>query len=136
MVSHLLLGIWLPILAYFGSRNLSLPLIYSSHNVPTHCMLSFISPNSKLIPRFNRFGLRCMFPTWSDWDITYTSRGLAKKRFNLFLRILALVGTVSAIIRLRRSGMDRAGVKELLKGYVRTSLLTGAGVLQLISNKI
>lgn len=77
-----------------------------------------------------------MFPTWSDWDITYTSKGLAKKRFNLFLRVLALVGTVSAIIRIRRTGLDRSGVKELLKGYVRTSLLTGAGVLQLVSSKI
>lgn len=82
------------------------------------------------------FGLRCMFPTWSDWDITYTSKGLAKKRTRTILRSLALVATIVGIIRMRNNGIGRDNIKALLQSYVRYALLGGASVLQAVSRKI
>jgi hypothetical protein len=76
-----------------------------------------------------------MFPTWSDWEITYTSKGLAKKRAKAALRYLAYAAAIAGIIQLRK---DRNGqrLKDLLKGYVRQALLTGAVVLQTIGSKV
>jgi len=77
-----------------------------------------------------------MFPTWSDWDITYTSKGLAKRRFKKLFSILAYIGIIAGIVRVRRSDMGVAGVKTLFRDYVRTALLRGAGVLQGAEKKI
>ena len=42
------------------------------------------------------FGLRCMFPTWSDWRITYTRKGLRnntiQRGMQLILFSLLIVG--------------------------------------------
>lgn len=77
-----------------------------------------------------------MFPTWSDWDFTYTSKGRAKRRIALLLRALGLVGALVGIARLRRSGFDVGAVKVLLQGYVRAALFTGAGILQTVGNRV
>lgn len=76
-----------------------------------------------------------MFPTWSDWQITYTSKGLAKKRTKTALRYLAYAAAIAAIIRLRRNNNGQS-VKDLLKAYVRQALLTGAVVLQAVGSKV
>ena len=77
-----------------------------------------------------------MFPTWSDWDITYTRKALIRSKATKTLRILAIVATIMGIARLRKNGQGVADVKELLKGYVRRALLTGAGVLQIAGSKV
>jgi hypothetical protein len=77
-----------------------------------------------------------MFATWSDWDIAYTSKGLAKRRITKFLRILAVLGTIFGAIRLRRSGLGKDDLKAVLKSYVRTALLTSAGILQIAGSKV
>jgi hypothetical protein len=74
-----------------------------------------------------------MFPTWSDWDITYTSKGLAKRRVKTTLRYLAYIAAIVGFIRLRRSGET---VKDVLKGYVRQAFLTGASALQAVGSKV
>ena len=77
-----------------------------------------------------------MFPTWSDWDIAYTAKGLAQRRLKKFLRVLAVVGTIAGVVRLRRSGLGKEDLKAILKSYVRTALFTAAGVLQIAGNKV
>lgn len=74
-----------------------------------------------------------MFPTWSDWNITYTSRGLAKKRAKTTLRYLAYITAIVGIVRLRRNGHN---VKDMLKAYARQALLTGGVVLQTVGSKV
>jgi hypothetical protein len=76
-----------------------------------------------------------MFPTWSDWQITYTSKGLAKKRAKSALRYLAYAAAIAGIIRLRRA-KNGASVKDMLKAYVRQALLTGGMVLQVVGSKV
>jgi hypothetical protein len=77
-----------------------------------------------------------MFPTWSDWDITYTPKGLAKRRVKKTLQTLAVVGAIIGITSLRKRGLGRDGVKALLQGYVRSALFTGAGILQTMGQKV
>ena len=74
-----------------------------------------------------------MFPTWSDWDITYTPKGLAKKRAKTTLRYLAYITVLVGIFRLRRK---RHSVKDMLKAYVRQALLIGGVVLQTVGSKV
>ena len=76
-----------------------------------------------------------MFPTYSDWDITYTKKGLAKKRVKTTFRYLAYLATIVGIIRLRRNGNGRT-VKDIIKGYVKQALLTSALVLQVTGSKV
>lgn len=82
------------------------------------------------------FGLRCMFPTWSDWDITYTPKGLAKRKFTKVLQVFAVVGTLLGAIRLRQSGLSKDALKATLKGFFRTSLLSMANILQNAGSKV
>jgi len=77
-----------------------------------------------------------MFPTWSDWDITYTRKGLIKTKAIKTLRMLAIVATVVGFVRLRKNGQGVQDVKALLKGYVRNALLTAAAVLQIAGSKV
>jgi hypothetical protein len=76
-----------------------------------------------------------MFPTYSDWDIVYTTKGLAKKRAKTTLRYIAYLAAIIGIIRLRRSSSGRS-MKDIIKGYVRQALLTGALVLQVAASKV
>ena len=76
-----------------------------------------------------------MFPTYSDWDITYTTKGLAKKRAKTTLRYLTSLAVIVGIIRLRRNSNGRS-IKDIIKGYVRQALLTGALVLQVAGSKV
>jgi hypothetical protein len=76
-----------------------------------------------------------MFPTYSDWDITYTTKGLAKKRAKTTLRYLAYLAAIVGIIRLRRNS-NGGSMKDIIKGYVRQALLTGAFVLQVAGSKV
>ena len=77
-----------------------------------------------------------MFPTWSDWDIKYTAKGLLKQRVKKSIGILALVGAIIAFIRLRKNPPSVADLKALLRNYVKCSLLTGANILQVVETKL
>lgn len=79
------------------------------------------------------FGLRCMFPTWSDWDIKYTAQGLLKQRAKKLAGLLAILGTVMALTRLRK---DPDACKSHLRNYVRSALLSGVNILQLAEKKL
>jgi len=77
-----------------------------------------------------------MFPTWSDWDITYTSKGLLKKRAKTMLTYLACVLAIPSILSLRRNTRSVECVKALLKEYIRQALLKGADILQVAGSKL
>jgi hypothetical protein len=74
-----------------------------------------------------------MFPTWKDWDITYTRQGLAARRFRTLLKSLALVAFISGIVKLRRSGRS---LTEFLKDFIRNLLLRGSNLLQGVAGKV
>ncbi|KAL3420630.1 monooxygenase, flavin-binding [Phlyctema vagabunda] len=82
------------------------------------------------------FGLRCMFPTWSDWNIKYTRKGLAKKRAKDILKYLALVTMVAGAVLARKDGRSMLSIVGFLKSYVRMALLTGSVVLQTTASRV
>jgi hypothetical protein len=77
-----------------------------------------------------------MFPTWSDWDIKYTRKGLVKLAATRALKLLAVFATVAAIIRLRTNGQGIGHITVLMRNYVRRAILSGSVILQLAGNKI
>jgi hypothetical protein len=76
-----------------------------------------------------------MFPTWSDWNIIFTPKGLAKNRVNTILKSIAYVGALVAIIKLRRQSQVNS-LKEILLGYIRQALASGALLLNVASSKL
>jgi hypothetical protein len=76
-----------------------------------------------------------MFPTWNDWDISYTRKGQVKKFAMTLLRIVALVATIISSMKLRRS-LRGQSIVSLLKANFRTAFLTGAGVLQNAASRV
>ena len=76
-----------------------------------------------------------MFPTWSDWDITYTRKGQAKKSVMKILNILALVAVIVGGVRLKRMLQGRSLI-ALLKAYTRMVFMMGAGLLQTAASRV
>ena len=77
-----------------------------------------------------------MFPTWSDWDILYTRKGLIKKRVKSLLRVLVYFSAIAGFVSLRRHGKGPADVKAMLRKFLRYAILKASGVLQRTGEKI
>jgi hypothetical protein len=79
------------------------------------------------------FTLRCMFPTWKDWDIIYTRRGLATRRLKILLKSFAVLAVFIWVYNLRKSGRT---AKIVLQDIAR-DLLQGSGhALQRLGGKV
>lgn len=76
-----------------------------------------------------------MFPTWSDWDITYTPKGRAKRTGMRVTSILTLVAVISGILRLRQAAQGR-GLRSVIAELFREFLLKGSNILQKASSKV
>lgn len=81
------------------------------------------------------FGLRCMFPTWKDWDLTYTKKGRVKRAGMRAVSILTLMAAISGILRLRQAAQGQ-GVRALFADMSREVLLRGSTLLQRASTKV
>ncbi|KAF2661436.1 FAD/NAD(P)-binding domain-containing protein [Lophiostoma macrostomum CBS 122681] len=64
------------------------------------------------------FWRRCRFPRWQDWNITYTKKGLARKRNGRVARIFALAFTIIGAYRLYQHGVTVADGKVLAKSML------------------
>jgi hypothetical protein len=76
-----------------------------------------------------------MFPTWSDWDITYTRKGQVKRSVKKVLKVVALAAMIVGGVRLRRKLQGKSLI-TLFKAYIRVAFLTGAGLLQTVASRI
>jgi hypothetical protein len=76
-----------------------------------------------------------MFPTWSDWNISYTKKGQAKKSAMKVLNMVALLAMIVGGVRLRRN-LRGTNLNALLKAYIRVVLLAGASSLQKVASRI
>ncbi|CAE7010800.1 hypothetical protein CFE70_001958 [Pyrenophora teres f. teres 0-1] len=65
------------------------------------------------------FWRRCTFPKWNDWNIEFTSRGIAKMRMRRAVRSLALALAIGGIWRFKKSGLGLKDAKDWLKRMVR-----------------
>jgi len=79
------------------------------------------------------FTLRCMFPTWKDWDITYTPKGLAIRRVKKLFKSLAVMALFIWLYNIRK---NRQTARMMLKDIAR-DLLQGSGqFLQSLAGKV
>lgn len=67
-----------------------------------------------------------MFPTYSDWDIKHTRKGLLKLGARRILNLLLIFGAISGIMSLRRGELK---VVDTMRNIVRQALAKGANVL-------
>lgn len=63
-----------------------------------------------------------MFPKWSDWHIQYTTKGLIKQRLWQTLRVVALLGAIAGLYRVRN---DVRGGLRALDGAVKERVKFG-----------
>ncbi|KIV89076.1 hypothetical protein PV10_08686 [Exophiala mesophila] len=82
--------------------------------------------NSATYPRAQiDFTLRCWFPVWSHWKAQYTSKGLAKWRLSLLLKLFAIAGLGYGGLFIARNGKNAAkeiiftAIKRLRQGLAR-----------------
>jgi hypothetical protein len=76
-----------------------------------------------------------MFPTWSDWDISYTRKGRIRKSARTLLRTVALVGLIVGSVRLGQNLQGRS-MMTFLKANIRMAFLAGAGFLQTAASRV
>ncbi|KAF1972879.1 FAD/NAD(P)-binding domain-containing protein [Bimuria novae-zelandiae CBS 107.79] len=82
------------------------------------------------------FWRRCRFPTWSDWDITYTKQGIARKRRDLFVRVVAITAIVVGAYRARQNGVNLRDVKGLFSHMVQSSLVRLSYGVDFLTNHV
>lgn len=76
-----------------------------------------------------------MFPTWSDWDITYTTKGLLKKRIKTLLSLLTYAAGIAGLYRLRKAGFAISDLPDLMRTLLRLSLLSVAKGAQKLAGR-
>ncbi len=85
------------------------------------------------------FGLKCMFPKWSDYTYRYTTKGLVKKYLRMFAKI-ALLGILVVVVRgARRMGvhhLDAEGWKLILRQVVGRLLFSGGDRLKVLARGV
>lgn len=74
------------------------------------------------------FWRRCKIVKWSDWNIEYTAKGLAKIRMRKVRRVLAFMLAIGVFWRFRSSGWGLGDLKGLVMTAVRIYM---ANVMQL-----
>jgi len=70
-----------------------------------------------------------MFPTWSDWNIDYTSKGIMKRRIWQALRVLMVVVSIVLGYQARRSGHSLGYFKELYRHTLVTTVASARRAL-------
>ncbi|KAH8808480.1 hypothetical protein F5884DRAFT_792371 [Xylogone sp. PMI_703] len=83
-----------------------------------------------------KFGYHALFPTWSDWNFKYTSKGQFMRRLRSVTKILSFAAAIIALYRLKKAKKSITDVVNYLKAHVRKAILRGSGALQLVSTKI
>ncbi|CAL3963788.1 hypothetical protein PZA11_001301 [Diplocarpon coronariae] len=81
------------------------------------------------------FTLKCMFPTYSDWEIKYTRKGMLKKSVFTAIRVLALLAIIFGVNQQKKKALG-LNTKTYLRAALRRLLYSGAGLLQLMGSKV
>ena len=84
--------------------------------------------NSTMYPRSQiDHTLRCWFPTWSDWNIQLTTKGLIRKRVGQLIRAVSIGLLLVATYRLRQSGIKLKHLPTILKMSVKMGAMSMLG---------
>lgn len=77
-----------------------------------------------------------MFPTWNDWQISYTHQGKLRRRRKAFFRSLIFLSLFSGALKLSWNGHNWTSLKAPLKAYIKKVLLIAAAALQTVGGAI
>lgn len=81
------------------------------------------------------FWRRCTFPKYSDWNIAYTRRGLAKMRRTRALRLLSVALAVVGAYRWRKSGLGIKDIRAMLENVFQGVLATAVQTLAVLKEQ-
>lgn len=87
----------------------------------TRRFIPFFSPLkgalTDLTCRFSQidYTLRCMFPKWSDWNVTYTRKGQWKHRARQILGPVMLLAAFVGLYWIRKAGGSRVALWKALR---------------------
>ena len=100
----------------------------------THRLSKYHLLGSLLMNFYSRsqidYSIRCMFPKWSDWNISYTTKGLWKQRIKRILTLAVFAATIVGAYRSRQSGMSIKSLPSQLQHFVRSTVLQVLGILR------
>ncbi|KAF2842322.1 putative flavin-binding monooxygenase [Patellaria atrata CBS 101060] len=71
-----------------------------------------------------------MFPTWNDWDIKYTKKGIRKQKLRKSAEILAFTLALLAVYNARQQGLGIFDIKRLCVRFASSVIQRGRRVLE------
>ena len=75
------------------------------------------------------FWRRCTFPQWDDWNIAYTSEGVAKRRRTAAVRTLTMALAVIGAYKVRQNGLSVKALMTMLLQRAMARLIRWAMLL-------
>lgn len=82
------------------------------------------------------FTRRCMFPNMNDWNIVYTSKGLAKRRTRRSIRFLACALLIVGAYQVKQKGLGLADAKSIVRQAVMAVLSGGTQILEAVKSRL
>ncbi|KAF2808498.1 FAD/NAD(P)-binding domain-containing protein [Mytilinidion resinicola] len=80
------------------------------------------------------FAWRCMFPKYSDWDITLTSKGVTKRRLRQTARILSWILLFTGLYQAKKRRLTPKGIRDFIRNSLVVVLATALrGIQQLLN---
>ena len=105
--------------------------------------VSFFAPTGDMKPSNMKcsytqfdFTRRCMFPNMNDWNIVYTSKGLAKRRTWRTIRFLTCALLIVGAYRVKQKGLGLAVAKGIVRQAIIAVLSGGTRILEAVKSRL
>jgi hypothetical protein len=82
------------------------------------------------------FWRRCTFPNYNDWNITYTSKGIAKIRRRRALRLLSVTLAIIGVYRWRKSGLGLKDLRQMLQSVLQGMIVTAVQTWNQVKSQV
>ena len=82
------------------------------------------------------FWRRCAFPNYNDWNIAYTSKGIAKIRRRRALRLLSVTLAVVGVYRWRKSGLGLKDLRQMLQSVLQGVIATAVQAWNQVKSQV
>lgn len=82
------------------------------------------------------FWRRCAFPNYNDWNIAYTSKGIAKIRRRRALRLLSITLAIVGVYRWRKSGLGLKDLRQMLQSVLQGVIVTAVQAWNQVKSQV
>ncbi|KAG9206014.1 hypothetical protein G6514_006292 [Epicoccum nigrum] len=82
------------------------------------------------------FWRRCTFPNYNDWNIAYTSKGIAKIRRRRALRLLSVTLAIIGVYRWRKSGLGLKDLRQMLQSVLQGVIVTAVQTWNQVKSQV